>query len=75
MSKRNRAHITYSNDLRLWKDGCGSYKPTQRKAAESAKDKLASVGGGDVFLHRKDNGCIREGITVPPAHDPRSSKG
>lgn len=48
---------------------------TQKAAYEATRDLAARNGGGDISVHRADNGQIRDKNTIKPAKDPRSSKG
>ena len=51
----------------------GSTHPTQKEAIEAAKKKMEDRGGELTIKGR--NGRIRDKNTIPPANDPRSSKG
>lgn len=47
---------------------------TQQRAAEVGRKELAKQGGGELAIKGR-NGAVREQNTVPPARDPRRSKG
>jgi hypothetical protein len=47
---------------------------TQDRAAQVGKRELAQQGGGELAVKGR-NGAVREQNTVPPARDPRKSKG
>lgn len=47
---------------------------TQRRAVEVGKKELTGQGGGELAIKGRD-GTVREQNTVPPARDPRRSKG
>ena len=47
---------------------------TQRRAAEVGKKELSRQGGGELAVKGR-GGAVREQNTVPPARDPRRSKG
>ena len=47
---------------------------TQSEAEKLAKQFSANSGGGEVVIHRKDGGLIRDKDTVYPGNDPRSIK-
>jgi hypothetical protein len=47
---------------------------TQQRAADTGKKDLAKQGGGELAIKGR-NGAVRDQNTVPPAKDPRKSKG
>jgi len=51
-----------------------SVHDTQAAAYDAARGYSANKGGGDISIQGR-NGQIRDKNTIPPAHDPRSSKG
>lgn len=59
------------------KDGgqrASSLHNTQTQAANAARDALKKTGGGELKIKNED-GRIRAKDTIPPAKDPRRSKG
>ena len=59
------------------KDGTAratSLHDTQKAAADAARDALRHSGGGELKIKGED-GRIRAKDTIPPANDPRRSKG
>lgn len=73
-------------DYNVYKDGdewvakredasrASSRHETQADAYDAARGYLGNSGGGDISIHGVD-GRIREKNTIPPAKDPRSSRG
>jgi hypothetical protein len=47
---------------------------TQQRAADVGKRDLGKQGGGELAIKGR-NGAVRNQNTVPPARDPRKSKG
>lgn len=47
---------------------------TQQRATDVGKRDLSKQGGGELAVKGK-NGAVRSQNTVPPARDPRKSKG
>ncbi len=59
------------------KDGASratSLHNTQKQAADAARDALKRTGGGELKIKGEDN-RIRAKDTIPPAVDPRRTKG
>jgi hypothetical protein len=59
------------------KDGmqrASSLHNTQKQAADAARGALMRSGGGELKIKNED-GRIRSKDTIPPAKDPRRSKG
>ena len=59
------------------KDGmqrASSLHNTQKQAADAARGALMRSGGGELKVKNED-GRIRSKDTIPPAKDPRRSKG
>lgn len=59
------------------KDGmqrASSLHNTQKQAADAARGALKRSGGGELKVKNED-GRIRSKDTIPPAKDPRRSKG
>jgi hypothetical protein len=59
------------------KDGgerASSLHPTQAQAANTARTQLRQSGGGELKI-KNEHGQIRSKDTIPPAHDPRRTKG
>jgi hypothetical protein len=59
------------------KDGgerASSLHNTQKQAADAARAQLRDTGGGELKIKNED-GRIRSKDTIPPAVDPRRSKG
>lgn len=59
------------------KDGAeraSSLHDTQKQAADAARDALKNSGGGELKIKGED-GKIRAKDTIPPAKDPRRTKG
>ncbi len=78
-SRRTNVHVTRGSDgWRVKRAGAkraSSVERTQKQAEAAAKRIARKGGGGEVRTHRADNNRIRESDTVPPARDPRSSRG
>jgi hypothetical protein len=55
-------------------DRASSLHDTQKQAADAARDALKSTGGGELKI-KNEHGQIRAKDTIPPAKDPRRSKG
>ena len=78
MSKNDRT--VSQRDDGQWankKDGgerASSLHNTQKQAADAARDALKRTGGGELKI-KNENGQIRSKDTIPPARDPRRSKG
>lgn len=59
------------------KDGgerASSLHKTQKQAADAARKALRQEGGGELKV-KNEKGQIREKDTIPPAKDPRRTKG
>lgn len=59
------------------KDGsqrASSLHNTQKQATDAARDALKRTGGGELKI-KDEQGRIRAKDTIPPAKDPRKSKG
>lgn len=59
------------------KDGAeraSSLHPTQAQAANAARTQLKQSGGGELKI-KNEEGRIRSKDTIPPARDPRATKG
>lgn len=78
MSKNDRT--VSQRDDGQWankKDGgerASSLHNTQKQAADAARDALKRTGGGELKI-KNEHGQIRSKDTIPPARDPRRSKG
>ena len=55
-------------------DRATSLHGTQKQAADAARAQLKASGGGELKVKDED-GRIRSKDTIPPAVDPRRSKG
>jgi hypothetical protein len=79
MTKRNDRTVS-QRDNGQWsnkQDGTSratSLHNTQKQAADAARTALRQSGGGELKIKGED-GKIRAKDTIPPAHDPRGSKG
>ncbi len=77
--RRTNMHVTRGPDgWRVKRAGAkraSAVERTQEQAEAAAKRLTGRSGGGEVRVHRADNNRIRESDTVPPARDPRSSRG
>jgi hypothetical protein len=74
-------------DYNVYKDGddwvakredasrASSRHDTQAEAYDAARNYAGNGGGGDVSIHRADNGQIRDKNTIAPAVDPRNTRG
>ena len=73
-------HVTYDQIKKKWKvikeggSSASGYFDAQKEAEQRAKQLSANSGGGEVIIHRKDNGLIRDSDTVFPGNDPSSIK-
>lgn len=59
------------------KDGAeraSSLHDTQKQAVDAARDALKNEGGGELKI-KNEKGQIRAKDTIPPAKDPRRTKG
>ena len=59
------------------KDGAqraSSLHNTQKQAADAARNALKQTGGGELKI-KDEQGRIRAKDTIPPAKDPRRTKG
>ena len=59
------------------KDGsqrASSLHDTQKQATDAAREALKRTGGGELKI-KDESGKIRAKDTMPPARDPRRSKG
>lgn len=76
----NKGRTVSQRDDGQWankKDGAGrasSLHDTQKQAADAARDALKQSGGGELKI-KGENGRIRAKDTIPPAKDPRGTKG
>jgi hypothetical protein len=50
-------------------------RETQRDAIDASREVLQTGGGGELAIRRVTDGQIRKQDTIPPAHDPRRSRG
>lgn len=50
-------------------------RDTQREAIDASRRALRNGGGGELAVRRIVDGQIRSQDTIPPANDPRTSKG
>lgn len=78
MSKDNDRSV-YKNENGKWADKRdsasrpASLHNTQKEAQESARERLANSGGGELKTMGRD-GKIRSKDTIPPANDPHPPK-
>jgi hypothetical protein len=50
-------------------------RDTQSDAIDASRDILRGSGGGELAVRRISDGRIRAQDTIPPARDPRKSRG
>lgn len=50
-------------------------RDTQRAAINASREVLEAGGGGELAVRRVADGQIRKQDTIPPARDPRRSRG
>jgi len=73
-------HVTFDRDQKNWRvvktgsERASALSQTQKEAESIAKEFCAGTGGGEVRIHRRDNGKIRDSDTVVPGNDPRNVK-
>lgn len=74
MSK-GRDRMVYQRDDGKWAnkrndaEKASSLHPTQKEAAQSAREMLKNQGGGELSIKGRD-GLIRSKDTIPPGNDP-----
>ena len=74
----NKRIIGPREDAKGWQNvnpnGGTTYHHTQENAIRQASNELRQTGGGERIVQGR-NGQIREKDTIPPAKDPRRTKG
>lgn len=69
-------HVTNPKDSREWRvvrengERASATATTQAEAERIAKEFAANSGGGEVRIHKPNDGPIRDSDTVAPGNDP-----
>jgi hypothetical protein len=78
VTKGNKRIVGPRSGVNGWQNvnpsGGATHHRTQEAAERQATKELRSTGGGERIVQGRD-GRIRAKDTVPPAHDPRATKG